>query len=570
LPDRSEREKQRHFVTQELNKLTMTNFSLILDNFTKNPAFETTPFLEMLADGLFEAAILQPLFSDLYSFFAYAVMRVLNHEDNHEDNAEFRKISGHFVERLRSRVLTLFDADLSSSSDVCLGHASFLGCLAARPPLIDLDIVFRGAGRLLQPPVTAVRVEVCGKLVIPCGRLIDARYGEDANRLLFDKLKALSGDRSLPGSVRYFLVDILQARAKAWDTHALLNQIHGLTTARPARPARPAREANAKSPPPRIAAGKNTFAGLESDSDEEYSVEEEEAGDFDATTMIKEFLVDKTLAKAWRPDFLDQLMIAIAQFPDVGRAVRIIRALHEADLLDAARSVQQLGCVVRECMRPEVRADAPAAVAACGAILARLVEVNAATVDDFGAVFPAFELGAVSDFLDQIVEARRVGNVRESGYWMDYRWRPDEGVSHLGIGGRLNEALLELFPLYDSLLGLQAMFADGASVDDIVEEVAQLPEDVAASAAFAAGVAELLLRGGTERPGWERLLEPVRERAAEILAFAEFFGIQNNWQAEQFGDAIKALIAAGRLDPTAYFARQDLGPRHAEIVALVT
>jgi hypothetical protein len=562
LPDRTEREQQRHFVTQELNKLSMNNFNQVLDNVTKNPAFESTSFLELLSDGLFDAAIVQPLFSDLYSFFAHAVTQVLN-------NDEFRLIARHFVDRLRNRVVQLFtETDFSIKPDVYLGHASFLGCLAARPPLVDLDVVFRGAVQLLQDPISAIKAEICGKLVIPCGRLIDAKYGELADTSIFQKLKTLSSDRSLPGSVRYFLIDILQARAKGWDTHALLNQIHNLTTAKPVAPVRRPVKAPAKEPTPRISAGQNMFAGLESDSEDEYAAEEEEALEesFDALTMIKEFLVDKTIAKSWRREYLDQLMITVAQFSDLARAVRIFRTLHEADVLDASRIVEQLRVVVAECMRPEIRRDCPTAVAGCGAILARFVELNAASPNDFDAIFPVFDLGAVGNFLDQIVETKKIANLRESGYWMDCKWRPEEGVRHIEIAKRINEHIIELFPVYDSLIGLELMFADNATIDEIMEEIQQIPEDVVGSTSFALGIVELLLRDPSDRSGWEQLLGPISGKATEILSFAEFYGLQNNWQPNQVGAALGGLLSAGTLDPTGYRNRTDLGPRHAEIV----
>jgi hypothetical protein len=114
------------------------------------------------------------------------------------------------------------------------------------------------------------------------------------------------------------------------------------------------------------------------------------------------------------------------------------------------------------------------------------------------------------------------------------------------------------------------MFAGGCPIDEMIEEIKQIPEDVTTSVAFALGVVELMLRDPADQSAWERLLEPIRDKATEILAFAEFYGIQNSWQPNQFGAAIGGLIAAGRLDPTGYVGRADLGPRHAEIVAFVS
>jgi hypothetical protein len=42
---------------------------------------------------------------------------------------------------------------------------------------------------------------------------------------------------------------------------------------------------------------------------------------------------------------------------------------------------------------------------------------------------------------------------------------PGRGVCHVEIAQKLNEAVLELFPVYGNLLALQLMFADGAGID---------------------------------------------------------------------------------------------------------
>jgi hypothetical protein len=130
------------------------------------------------------------------------------------------------------------------------------------------------------------------------------------------------------------------------------------------------------------------FDGLETDSEDDHAAEEEAGEAFDSLTMVKEFLVDKTISRSWLPEFREQLMITIAQFQEFSRALRIFRALHEADLLDASRVVPQLQFVVAECTRPAVCQGCPVAAAGCSAIFARFVELNAAPAKDIGASFP--------------------------------------------------------------------------------------------------------------------------------------------------------------------------------------
>jgi hypothetical protein len=543
----TEVEKQRRLIRQELNKLSPQNFVQVIDTLTTHENFAASDgqFLTMLAAELYESAKSQPLFSDMYSLFVEQITQVLN-------NDEFRLISDKFVNCLGELVFSLFDPahDFSGLIDTHLTHASFLGCLAARSRLarFNVEFVFEGAVRLLQTPIDQVKLEVCGKLVVPCGHLIDARFHEQAERLIFTPFAAFSKDKSLPGNIRYFLMDILQARQRNWDIASLLNQIN-IPDRRPAAAPRSVQRP-VRQEPVRIAAGANPFANLRSsdESEDEYGGDEEEDAQFDARGMIREYIFDKTISPAWDTRRTADLLLAIAEYPeiDVPRAAGIFRALYERDqfmMQDVQGYVRNL---VVECRGDQIRDAFPMALANCGTILGHLVGINALTVDDFEAIFAGiYDFAAVANFLDQMVELKKLSNVSESDFWMSYRWRPDDGVLHLEIMERLVKKwpegeLLQLFPIYDNLMLVMECVRDEADRKLPFEEFArtideEIPEDVKATSGFVLGVVELLIKSDFEpkKDVCVKLLRGCLPKQTEIAAWVDFYGQLQNWQPEQ-------------------------------------
>ena len=576
-PQRDEIEKQKHRITSEFNKLTYDNFTVIVDNLTiKENNFLNNGYLEMLADCLVNQATLQPLFSSLYSLCAQSIMQVMN-------NTEYDTYRMIFVQRIQTKTLESVNQSLEqckkSASDSAIGSASFLGFLANRS-FVPLKIVFDLIREIMKNP-TPPAIEVIRQILIPSGEQIENAFKDQATPI-FDNLITLSKNKEIPGFIRYPLIDLLDARSNGWNTKSLMHEIASAKNKNISSltQVQVTKQTNKGHPTPSIKPGENQFAGLlNDDDDDEIWEEEEEEIEFDGTDMVRKYIVDQEISTNWRKSYVDLLFMAIALRPEkeMPKAMTLLSKLNENDDFpnEGNAAFDAIKKVASECLTEEVIDEHPYAIINCGTIFGRLVSFNCVDVDQFPEVFPIqkYDIKIVTAFLQEITKTKKLNSLRESDYWRQYEWCPED-CSQLDIAKHLvdfPDELFELFPLYDCIINLYDdidILVNPDPNDDPInleEEIRNFPPDVVEMPQFAIGAIEILVVTNQER-FFKDVLPVLSNNQLTILKWVEKYYLgQTNQNVDQVADIIRTILDFGKYNLEA-FKNSEGDEKHREIV----
>ncbi|OHT02670.1 hypothetical protein TRFO_30167 [Tritrichomonas foetus] len=537
----------------------------------------------MLAKNLVNQASLQPLFSDLYSLCASSISQVLN-------NSEFAESRNTFCHTIQTNSRDAVKKELQSNakfaSEAAVGSSSFYGFLANRdflPIQSVFDLVIEG----LQDP-TPLHIEIVRQLLLPAGKKIDEKIPESKTKI-FDVLVSISKNKEIPGSVRYPLLDLLEARSNNWDIKELVHHIVSAKTlsAAASSSVHPSatQKGYQKEQKPTITAGSNAFAALmhDDEDDEEFYEEEEELGDFDGEDMVRRYVVDNEISPSWRKSYVGELFFAIALRPekDIRRAMNLLQELNENnDFVDNEAAFQAICDTAQRCFSEEVMEKLPNAISNCGSIFARLCSLNCVSVDQFADVFPLenYKVNIVISFLKEIVKVKKTTLLRESEFWNQYKWRP-ENCNHLEIAQQFadfenSDILFDLFPLYDFIMNLFDAIDltvnpeenndedEAPNLESVLEEI---PPDVLSMPAFAIGAIEILVHYIDNMSFFETVLPSLKENELSILLWVEQYGIREYRDVDTVVKLIKQVAKCGKFNIDS-FKNHAGNEKHQEIV----
>jgi hypothetical protein len=532
IAPRDHDQQMKFLIQTSLNKLAKDNFSDTLDRLTtNNDDFLTDKFFDFLIDGLFDQVREQMLYAPLYALLVFQIgCHVLNSPD-------MQPHKHRFLTAVVAKSATFLNGRADSLTPAL---ATFIGALVGRD-VIPVRPVYDAALRLLRSDSPA-HLELCGRLVYLCGRQIDAVSGSEAS--LFARWRALSQDRSVPGHVRFFLQDLLEARAQHWEADFKLLDVRDVIRQRPRPPSRPS------SPHPVIAAGENRFAGLMDDDDEaeaEADGEPEPELECDASEVaegvLRCFLSERTVADDWRPQCTGELLLQVALLPAprVGAGVRLLCELDERGLFDAAAARDAMPGVVTD-----VR-EHGGALAPCGLIFATLVRLRCVTPDMFGDVFAEYHFEVVVAFLSEISALKLARRVGESAFWMRYAWRPPE-ADHVALARAFAEIASEderadvslLFPLYAGIADLDAMVAHPEEEEKSVAEwAAGLAEDVREAEEFVGAALQIAVDAGERAVA--QVAPIVSKKREVVLRWFERFAAARNLADQERANLLRLI-----------------------------
>lgn len=568
-PSRDEIEQIQHFITQELNKLTLEKFMKITDNITAHKRFLDNTFIEMLAISLHDQSAKTPLYAQLYSLFAKSILQTL------DENMELFNV---FKNNLTTKCLDSFKEEIGITSDdnldIALGHCSFLGNLVKKE-IIQIEPVYQGLVQMAAHLCIA-NIQLIIKILVPCGKMIETTYTDSIEKL-FIKLEKASQDRTLHGRVRYPLIDFLEARKNNWDMSGIEKEMHTLKSAKTATSNRSKDnkqgQVTKSKPTPVIKAGENKFSYLMSDDDdEEFDEEEEQVETFDGEAIVREFVIDHELSQSYDPVYIFELLLAIALRPrkDVNEAVKMFKLLKEEDKWNDQNSFEAIVNVVEECTSAQKRKDFPTALIHCAIIFAHIIynSNKNITVDQYQEVFKFYELPIVNSFLNELKELELLEEISASSYWMSLSWRPCE-CSHYDIAQSLDqEAVILMFPLYDSILTLSLMIEDGVSLEEFSENIDEMEESVVTMNEFAIGAMETFIK--CNNMSYSSVVLPrFADKQLMLLNWTEKYTLKLHYQDDQVVDLIKKIAKDGKYNLNEYKSQVTDDAKHNAIVALL-
>lgn len=582
-----EQNRPENKITQELNKLTLDNFMIIIDNLTiNNNNFLDIKYLQTLAKCLVEQASNQPLYSSLYSLSAHSISSVL-------DNQEYTKSRQAFCQTLIQEAQKRVEESINSNSaDISVGSASFYGFLANRD-FVTIENCFSIVQRLVDN-MTPSNIEICRQILIPAGEKIEKKFPEEFKKIVA-KLEAATKDKKIPGSIRYPLIDLLEARKDNWETKGLMYVITSTKSSNKNR-ANNLTQVREKEEEPKIKieAGDNRFSGLlGSDDDDDYGddyVDEENVddGEFDSDDMVRRYVIDNEISPNWKRQYVGDLLFAIALRPnkEISKSMKLLQilnddnnfAINEEEQQNAFKAICE---TVKKCSEDKVSdsENYTHAIDNCGTIFARLVYFGISSVDQFGEVFPIknFRISVVLSFLSEMIKVKQIQLIEESKYWTNYEWRP-EGYSNLDITNSIanlpqatNETIFNIFPLYDCLYALQddvdylAHPPPPEEADDkfdLEAEIDNFPPDVISDPAFATGAMEILFKFNT---CFDVVLPYLDQNQDVVLSWVEKYGLREIRDTKDVANLIKNIANSGNYK-LENFAKISGNEKHDEIV----
>lgn len=591
--NRTDYEKQEHKITTELNKLTLDNFMSIIDTLTmKEENFLDQNYLKMLAKSLVKQASLQPLFSSLYSLSATSISSVL-------DNTEYSNSRQAFCQTLIEESQKAVEDSINLSSkfapDSAIGSASFFGFLANRE-FVSIDICFKLVQKTTEN-VSSPNVEICRQLLIPAGEKIEAKFPDEFKKVV-KILEDATKDKNIPGSVRYPLIDLLEARKNDWNTKPLMHVIASTKKSSKARAddlTQMSTKRPEKEPSVTIQVAKNKFAALLGDDDDDIEYDEEpgveenedDGSDFDGEDMIRRYVIDNEISPNWSRSHVADLLYAIALRPnkEISKAMKLLQILNDENNF-ATNEEEETNAFEAICKTVEKCSSNDDdyykhAMDNCGTIFARLVYFGISSVDQFGEVFPIenFRITVILSFLTEIIKVKKIQLIKESEYWTQYKWRP-ENISNLEIAksiGLLPEAvymeIFDIFPLYDCLWTLQddveyISHKDENDKDendenvDLESEFETFPPDVIADPAFASGAIEVLFKANS---CFDIVLPMLEQNKLTVLLFVEKYGEKELRDTKEIVRLIKNIAHSGNYDLES-FLNYEGDEKHQKIV----
>ncbi|KAK8838337.1 hypothetical protein M9Y10_035760 [Tritrichomonas musculus] len=590
-PQRTDYKKQEHKITTELNKLTLDNFMNIIDSLTiREENFLDINYLKTLATCLVRQASLQPLFSSLYSLSATSISSVL---DNTEYAASRQAFCQTLIAESKKEVEGSINSTSKFASDSAVGSASFFGFLANRE-FVSIDECFNLVKKSLEN-VTASNIEICRQLLIPAGEKIENKYPEEFKKIV-QTLEVATKDKNIPGVVRYPLIDLLEARSNDWNTKPLMHQIASTKSSSKARAANltqmSAKPIDNNQPVQTISVAKNKFALLLSDDDDDFVEEEanenavEDDSEFDGEDMIRRYVIDNEISTNWHPSHVGDLLFAIALRPnkEISKAMKLLQILNDNNNFATTKEEEQNAFdamveTVQRCTADEVADNYKHAIENCGTIYARLVYFGISSVDQFGDVFPVenFHIEVVLTFLLELIKLKKVDLIKESQYWIQYKWRP-ANFSNLEITSKIFELpedksniIFDLFPLYDCLSHLQddiyyiANPDEGEEAPDLKSEIENFPPDVVADPAFATGAIEVLMK---ENMCFDIVLPLLEQNKLYVLLWVENYGKHELRDSNEIAKLINNIAKSGNYDLDS-FLNEPGDEKHQEIVQLL-
>lgn len=575
---RDELQKEKHYITKELNKLTMDNFTDIVDELTKEEKINqddksfTEQYMKTFAKCIQEQVEIQPLFANMYSLFVQSILGVLNIEN-------YDAIRTNFVDFLIENCRKSLEENLSLPK--AANQASFIGFLTMRK-VLEPKFAFDIATKIInEKPIVPVHIDVLRLLLIPSGCILEEKIPE--SKAIFEKLQKLtSKDAGLPGLIRFPLIDLLDARKNNWNIKDLINELFTRKSAQKnvslaASVVQPKKDSVQKT----ITVANNKFAGL--DSDDEYDEPEVEEEPFDGEQMVREYFVDNEISSSWNKAHTEQLLLAIVQGrkKENSKILTLFQKLQDKDQFDNKLANEGLIKVVKECNNEEFIEKYPESLSICGSIFGRFVKIGVSEIDSYPNVFNFYNIDVLTSFFNEIKNNKSsFQKIRESPFWMSYKWAPLGVCSQNEIVNMLldleSEAIIELFPLYDYMSQLEDLVSDEkqniSEIKNIINQ--EYPTNIIEMPEFAIGITEFLyneeyLFGENSIKIVSSVLEPLKVNAKEILIWIEKESFNKMMEAQEIAKLLIAIKEAAKFEINSYLVEIKDDEKHNELIQII-
>ena len=194
-------------LTLALNKFTSNNLREIFNQILKLNYHDRT-FLMILSKVITTQVKFQSQFPDLYSLFVLNILSILKEDP---ELCEF------FKSIILNQILSYLKVQIpkQKSYNSYYNYATFYGCLANRKIVPISDILSLIQFYISQQEPDKIPLIIIAKILAPCGKLLEESNKSFLMKKIVPLLESLKSDRSIPGDLRYFVYDLLEA--KGWD-----------------------------------------------------------------------------------------------------------------------------------------------------------------------------------------------------------------------------------------------------------------------------------------------------------------------------------------------------------------